>query len=78
MGRSQLWQGKDVFWFVGYWVLALPLGVVLGFGYVGKQFGVYGFWSAMALGLFIVAILVGQRLYRTSGDEARILKFADI
>ena len=67
-----------IFSFIGFWVLALPLGMALGFGYFGEQYGVFGFWSGMALGLFVVALLVGWRLYQTSADEQRILKFASI
>ena len=67
-----------VFSFVGYWVLALPLGVVLGYGYFVESYGVYGFWSGMAVGLFVVAVLVGRRLYTTANDSDRILAFSRI
>ena len=64
--------------FVGYWVLALPIGTALGYGYFTEAWGVYGFWSGMGFGLFIVAVLAGRRLYMTSKDEERILAFARI
>lgn len=67
-----------IFSLVGYWVLGLPLGMILGFGYFGEAYGVYGFWSGIAIGLLVVALLIGRRLYVTSGDEARILAFARI
>jgi MATE family, multidrug efflux pump len=67
-----------VYSFVGYWILALPLGVVLGFGYLDEPLGVYGFWTGMAFGLFLVCILVGRRLYKTSHDDDRIRAFAAI
>jgi MATE family multidrug resistance protein len=67
-----------VYSFIGYWVIAMPIGVALGFGYFGKAWGVYGFWSGMAVGLALVSILVGIRLYKTSGDIDRIQAFARI
>lgn len=67
-----------IYSFIGYWVIALPLGAALGFGYLGEPMGVYGFWSGLGLGLFIVAVLAGWRLYVTSGDEGRILAFSRI
>lgn len=67
-----------VYSFIGYWVFAMPIGVVLGFGYIGEAWGVYGFWTGMAFGLTLVSLLVGGRLYRTSGDINRIQAFARI
>ncbi|HIL83639.1 MAG TPA: MATE family efflux transporter [Pseudomonadales bacterium] len=67
-----------IYSFVGYWVLALPLGLVLGYGYIGEPMGVYGFWLGLGLGLFVVSLLAGRRLYLTSQDDERILKFAQI
>ena len=67
-----------VFSLVGYWVLALPLGTALGYGYFGKPLGVQGFWIGLGFGLFVVAVLAGHRLYKTSNNEARILEFARI
>ena len=64
--------------FVGYWLLAMPIGTALGFGYFGEPMGAYGFWIGMAMGLFFVCMLVGRRLYLTSQDENLILKFAAI
>ena len=67
-----------VYSFIGYWVLAMPLGAALCFGYVGESYGVNGFWIGMAVGLMVVALLIGRRLFITSGDNNRILKFAGI
>ncbi|MEO2177390.1 MAG: MATE family efflux transporter [bacterium] len=67
-----------IYSFVGYWVLSLPLGMILGFGYFGPAYGVFGFWSGMALGLSLVCLLVGRRLYQTSTNDRRILEFASI
>ena len=67
-----------VYSFVGYWVLALPIGAILGFGYLGEPWGVYGFWASMAFGLLVVSVLIGRSLYQTSHDEERIRAFAAI
>jgi MATE family multidrug resistance protein len=67
-----------VFSFIGYWVLGLPVGIALGYGYLGPDYGVYGFWIGMAVGLAVVASLSCWRLYRTSGDRDLILRFAAI
>jgi len=67
-----------VYSFIGYWVLAMPVGAALGFGYFGEPLGVYGFWSGMAIGLALVAMMVGGRLYKTSGNIERIQAFAKI
>jgi MATE family multidrug resistance protein len=67
-----------VYSFIGYWIVAMPIGVALGFGYFGEAWGVYGFWSGMAVGLALVSIMVGIRLYKTSGDIDRIQAFARI
>ena len=62
---------------VGYWLIALPLGSVLAFGGFGlPAIGVYGYWTGMTIGLFIVAIAVGVRLWRTSHDGARVRALA--
>jgi len=48
-----------VFSLVGYWLLALPLGAVLGFGWPAAgldAFGVYGFWAGMTAGLRIATV----------------------
>jgi len=52
---------------VGYWVVALPLGAALGFGWIGEALDVYGFWIGLATGLAIVAVALSWRLYRLSG-----------
>jgi len=64
--------------FAGYWLLAMPIGITLGFGYLGDPWGATGFWIGMAFGLLVVCILVARRLYRTSHNEQLILKFAEI
>jgi MATE family multidrug resistance protein len=65
---------------IGFWVIALPLGTVLAFGgFSGlgqPAMGVYGYWTGMTIGLFIVAIAVGVRLWRTSHDDSRVKALA--
>lgn len=62
---------------VGYWLIALPLGVVLGSGWFGAPaIGVYGYWSGLTFGLFLVACCTGLLLYRTSHNQARIDRLA--
>ena len=66
-----------VYSLLGYWVLALPLGVVLGFGvWELPALGVYGFWLALAIGLAAVATAMGVRLRNTSRDPIRIARLA--
>ncbi len=67
-----------VYSFIGYWIFAMPIGAALGFGYFGEAWGVYGFWSGMAMGLALVAMMVGRRLYQTSSNIERIQTFARI
>jgi Na+-driven multidrug efflux pump len=67
-----------IYSFICYWMLSLPIGIALGFGYFGEAYGVFGFWSGMALGLSLVCLLVGRRLYQTSTNESRIRELAAI
>lgn len=63
---------------VGFWILALPLGYTLSNGLLlpGLAPGVYGYWSGLTLGLTVVAICVGIRLWRTSADHHKVRKLA--
>ena len=64
---------------VGYWGLALPVGVAFGFGLLGlPEYGVYGLWLGMTLGLFIVATTMALRARMVAGDDARIRALASI
>jgi len=68
-----------VYSLVGYWFLALPLGAVLCFGWLGfEPMGVRGYWVGLTLGLAVVAILMGIRLVSTSRNPDRIATFAGI
>lgn len=75
---------------IGFWLISIPLGTLLAFGMPSSLFGiavplswnfepigVYGYWLALTLGLFLVAIMVSVRLFRTSRDVVRIAQFAD-
>jgi len=66
------------FGLVGYWFIALPLGYALAEGLLlpGLAPGVYGYWSGMTIGLAIVAVCVGLRLWHLSGNSRKILQFA--
>ncbi len=63
---------------VGYWFVALPLGYALSNEYVlpGVAPGVYGYWAGLTLGLTMVAILVVTRLWNTSKNTDKIMRFA--
>ena len=62
-----------VYSMLGYWVLALPLGAALAFGWWRlPALGVYGFWLALLLGLAAVATAMAVRLYNTSRSPRRI------
>ena len=66
-----------VYAFIGYWIVALPLGWALGFGRFGlPSWGVFGFWVALSLGLALVTALDGLRLARTSADPRRIARLS--
>ena len=53
---------------VGDWIIALPIGAWLGFG----DYGVYGFWIGLTVGLAAVAMGVSGRFASTSRNTARI------
>lgn len=68
-----------VFGLIGFWFIAVPLGYALAEGHLfpGLAPGVYGYWAAMTLGLTIVAVAMGIRLWYMSGNERKILQFAE-
>lgn len=66
---------KDVnpaFWitFIAYWVIGLPLGHVIS---VYTNYGPYGYWLGLILGLGVAAILLFQRLFVVQGKIGREL-----
>ncbi|MGI9324282.1 MAG: MATE family efflux transporter [Pseudomonadales bacterium] len=67
-------QAPMYYGLIGFWIIALPLGVALAYGWLGWQpLGVYGYWSGLAVGLFLVAMASSLRLWRTSADRERII-----
>ncbi len=52
--------------FVCYWLIGLPVGCLLGFGWIGEPMGVIGFWLGLILSLALVALLVCHRLLQVS------------
>ena len=63
---------------VGYWGFAVPLGYALAEEIIapGLAPGVYGYWTGLTIGLFLVAIAVGYRLLKTSGNHAKVRELA--
>ena len=67
-----------IFQAVGYWVIALPLGTALAFGWGGiEPLGVYGYWAGMTFGLFLVSCANGMRLWRTSHNDTLVTRLAN-
>lgn len=68
-----------VYSLIGFWLLALPLGAALCFGWFGlAPMGVPGYWTGLTFGLAVVAVLTGIRLISTSRTRERIEQFAGI
>ncbi len=62
---------------VAYWVIALPVGAVLGFGLLGTvAWGVEGFWVGLVVGLAVASVVLLARLGWLSRNERRIRVFA--
>lgn len=56
-------RGPMLITLVAYWVVALPMGYVLGLTYLsGHRYGPYGFWTGLVAGLTLAALLLNQRL----------------
>lgn len=63
---------------VAYWTVGLPLGVVLGFGWVtlpGFE-GVRGFWVGLSAGLCVASLVLTGRFAWLSRQEAQVLRLA--
>ena len=63
---------------VAYWTVGLPLGVVLGFGWVtlpGFE-GVRGFWVGLSAGLCVASLVLTARFAWLSRQEAHVLRLA--
>jgi MATE family multidrug resistance protein len=53
--------------FVAYWLVGLPVGAVLGFGF---GLGAVGVWWGLAAGLFVASITLGPRLWKSAGNAS--------
>ncbi len=52
-----------------YWCVGLPIELVLGFGWLGiEPWGYFGFWTGLACGVGMAALLLSIRLWRISKD----------
>lgn len=48
---------------ISYWIIALPMGYVLGLTFLtGERYGPYGFWTGLVAGLAVAAVLLNWRL----------------
>ena len=60
-----------------YWAIGLPLGAALGFGLGGvTAMGVAGFWVGLVAGLSVAAVMLIWRVWRLSGNPARVRRLA--
>ena len=70
--RAPMWLAL-----AGYWVIGLPVGLAFGYGWLGlPEFGVYGFWIGLTIGLAFVATCVNMRRIRFATDIPRIRRYA--
>ncbi|MDH3641287.1 MAG: MATE family efflux transporter [Gammaproteobacteria bacterium] len=72
--RTSMWIAM-----VSYWAVGLPVGVALGFGWLGiEQFtGVRGFWVGLTAGLGVAAVFLTARFRWLSLAEERIAVLAE-
>ena len=49
--------------FVGYWILGLPLGLILCFV---LKWGIYGMWIGLTLALIVISSILLYRWYQAS------------
>ncbi len=61
---------------IAYWTIALPLGIVLGYGLVVPALGVFGFWWGFTIGLALVALVLVTRVFWMGRSVASIRAFA--
>ncbi|MGA7727195.1 MAG: MATE family efflux transporter [Opitutaceae bacterium] len=55
--------------FIAYWIVALPLGYMLG---IRGSFGAAGIWMGLAAGLAVAAVVLGARFLRMTRPEGPI------
>ncbi len=56
-------KGPTIITFIAYWILALPIGYVLGFTF---GYGIVGVWIGLSLGLTMSAVLLTLRFNKKS------------
>ena len=61
---------------VSYWVIGLPTGCLLGFGWLAEPLELYGFWLGLSLGVGTAALLLSARLWRMSKNFELIRHYA--
>jgi MATE family multidrug resistance protein len=62
-----------VFVLVAYWIIALPIGLGLGFGWILEQpMGFSGFWIGLGAGLLFASLSLNFRRLRVANDDKRI------
>lgn len=59
---------------IGYWLIGLPVGVLLGFHY---KLGAVGLWMGLCLGLIIAGAALVTSWHRTAGKIATLIPVAD-
>ena len=59
-----------------YWCIGLPAECILGFGLIGEPWGVYGFWTGLALGVGAAAVLLTARLWHVARDPRLIARLS--
>lgn len=65
---------------VAYWTIGLPVGVVLGFGWleIPGLTGVRGFWVGLSAGLSVAAVVLVSRFAWLSRQEAQVMRLAGL
>ena len=71
--RATMWVAM-----LSYWGVGLPVGVILGFGWIsiGDFEGVRGFWVGLLAGLGVAALVLGVRFRWLSHRPERIREYA--
>ncbi len=59
-----------------YWVVAFPIQILLGFGFIGEPMGIYGFWIGLSSGVGCASVLLGIRLLLVSNDRELIQRLS--
>ena len=71
--RTPMWTAA-----VAYWLVGFPVGLVFGFGFFGlPDFGLYGIWSGLTVGLAVAALALLLRFRWLSRQAERIRELVD-